>query len=128
MEYALSRYGILSQRVYTLTLVTPRLPYTYKTEKATYEYHQISKKLFWGYRKEGVINIAQPEKALLDLLYIRCVKNREMDFIAVKSLLDDMDVSDLDNEKLHLYSEIFPPKTREFLTKLGLRYGEKKSI
>lgn len=39
--------------------------------------------------------------------------------MAMKSLLDDMDVSDLDSEKLHLYSERFPPKTRESLTKLG---------
>ena len=82
-------------------------------------FFRISKKLFWGYRKEGVVNIAEPEKTLLDFLYIRCVKNREMDFMAMKSLLDDMDVSDLDSEKLHLYSERFPPKTREFLTKLG---------
>ncbi|HEC87730.1 MAG TPA: hypothetical protein ENI52_00255, partial [Thermoplasmata archaeon] len=76
MEYSLSKQGILSQMVYTLTLVTTKLPYTYKTSKAVYEYHQINKNLFWGYKREGNILSAEPEKALLDLIYIRYAKNR----------------------------------------------------
>ena len=115
MEYALSRQGILSQAVYTLTLVTTKLPYTYKTEDATYEYHQIHKTLFWGYEKEGFVNIAEPEKALLDLIHIRCTKKRGASTAMIKSLFDDMDVDELDIEKLRTYSEKFPPKTRKIL-------------
>ena len=46
MEYALSKHGILSQTTYTLTLITTKLPYTYKTKQTVYEYHQIGKSFF----------------------------------------------------------------------------------
>lgn len=115
MEYALSRQEILSQAVYTLTLITTKLPYTYKTEDATYEYHQIHKTLFWGYKMEGSVNVAEPEKAFLDLIYIRYAKNRNVGTAMLKSLLDDMDVDEIDLEKLHAYSKRFPPKTRKIL-------------
>jgi len=36
------------------------------------------RKLFWGYYTRDGVNIAYPEKAFLDLLYIRHLKNREM--------------------------------------------------
>lgn len=118
MEYALSKQGILSQAVYTLTLVTTKLPYTYKTEGVTYEYHQIHKNLFWGYKEEGVVKVAEPEKALLDFIYIRYAKNRDMSDAMVKSLFDDMDVGEFDFKKLHTYSKKFSPKTRKILTSL----------
>ena len=115
MEYALSKHGVLSQTTYTFTLVTTKLPYTYRTEKAVYEYHQIHENLFWGYRKIGMINIAEPEKALLDLIYIRYVKNKDMKAFGIKSLFDDMYIDEISIEKLFMYSEKFPSKTRGIL-------------
>ena len=113
MEYALSKHGILSQTVYTLTLVTTKLPYVYRTEEAVYEYHQISKNLFWGYKKDGMVKIAEPEKALLDFIYIRYDKNRDLDIQGIKSLINDMDIKELDSKKLRMYSKKFPLKTRK---------------
>lgn len=120
MEYALSKQGILSQAVYTLTLVTTKLPYTYRTEGATYEYHQIHKSLFWGYKKEDIVQVAEPEKALLDFIYIRHTKSRDMGAAMVKSLFNDMDADELDLKKLHAYSKKFPSKTRKILTSLKI--------
>lgn len=40
------------------------------------EYHRISKKLFWGYEACDGVNLACPEKAFLDLVYIRHLKGR----------------------------------------------------
>lgn len=120
MEYALSKHGILSQAVYTLTLVTTKPPYTYRTEGATYEYHQINKNLFWGYKKEGVVQTAEPEKSLLDFIYIRHAKNRDLNINMVKSLFNDMDVDEFDFKKLHVYSKKFPPKTREIIMSLKI--------
>jgi len=104
LEYALSKHGILSQTVYTLTLVTTKLPYIYKAKHTTYEYHQIHPRLFWGYHQEGTILMAEPEKALLDLLYIRCIRTHQFTRKTLASLLEDMTVSQLRAHRLHQYA------------------------
>ncbi|MEA2053548.1 MAG: hypothetical protein U9O96_00285, partial [Candidatus Thermoplasmatota archaeon] len=120
MEYALSKQGILSQRVYTLTLVTTKLPYTYRKDRATYEYHQISHSLFWGYWREGTVLVAEPEKALLDLIYIRCVKNGDLNVEEVNSLVNDMAIDEFDMERLCNYSKKFGSGTRKVLAQLNI--------
>lgn len=118
LEYALSKHGILSQRVYTLTLVTVKFPYTYRTDQREYEYHQINRSLFWGYQKEGMVLTAESEKALLDLIYIRCVHTKEMDIDALFSLVDDMDVGELNLETLSKYAKSFDNRTRRVFAKV----------
>jgi len=118
MEYALSRHGILSQNVFTLTLVTPKLPYTYRTGASIFEYHQIKRSLFRGYVQEGSVLVADPEKALLDLIYIRYVRGREFGRSALDSLVDDMYLEDLDRGKLLRYAEGFDGRTMTFISNL----------
>jgi predicted transcriptional regulator of viral defense system len=120
MEYALSKHGILSQATYTLTLMTTKLPYLYKTKQTVYEYHQIGKTLFWGFKKDGTVQIAQPEKALLDLIYIRYIKNKELKIDGVASLVNDMSADELNLEKLQKYSQKYSEKTRKILSQLVL--------
>lgn len=120
LEYSLSKHGILSQTIHTLVLVTTKLPYTYKTDKAIYEYHQIKKSLFWGYKREGTVLIAEPEKALLDLIYIRHMCNGEMTQNDIASIVNDMDLSELDEKKLHRYAKRFDPKMKNILHKLEI--------
>ena len=120
MEYALSKHGILSQAAYTLTLITIKQPYMYKTKQTIYEYHQIGKSLFWGYNVEGTVLTAEPEKALLDLIYIRHVKNKELNINGIASLINDMSTDELNLEKLKRYSKKFTPKTRKTLYQLKL--------
>ncbi len=115
LEYALSRRGVLLQSVERLTLVTTELPYTYRTERGVFEYHQVKPRLFWGYEGDGAVLVAHPEKALLDLLYLRCTRNRELSGENLVSLLDDMDLELLDVEKLREYSEVFPKAVRRLL-------------
>ncbi len=100
MEYALSRHGILSQRVHTLTLITTKLPYVYKRDRATYEYHQVKRSLFWGFDNIDGIRLASREKAFLDFIYIR---RRELDQERLSSLLDDMYLEELDMDRLKEY-------------------------
>jgi len=116
MEYALSRHGILSQSVHTCTLVTTRLPYTFRTTSATFEYHQVKRPLHWGYQDEGGVLVATPEKALLDLIYIRVVRGRAMSARALASLVDDMYVGELDRERLWQMAEEFDGGTRRVLS------------
>ena len=116
MEYVLSRHGILSQNVFTLTLVTPKLPHTYRTRDSVLEYHQIKKSLFRGYVHEGSVLVAEPEKALLDLIYIRYVRGREIGKSALESLVDDMYLEELDRGKLLRYAEGFDGRTMEVIS------------
>jgi predicted transcriptional regulator of viral defense system len=109
LEYALSRSGILSQHVFTYTLVTTKLPYTYKSEGDVFEYHQIKRSLFWGYKREGQILVAEPEKALLDLIHIRTARNGTKGLARIDALLDDIYVEELDNYKLLEYAERYGP-------------------
>jgi len=114
LEYALSHHGILSQRAYTLTLVTTQKRYLYERKEAVYEYHQIKKALFWGYTEEDNIFVATPEKALIDLVYLRMVHG-DLSMDRFGSLLDDMYLEDLDTEKITEYSQRFGGKTKEII-------------
>ena len=120
MEYALSKNGILSQSVYTLTLITTKQQYVYNTKQIVYEYHQISKNLFWGYQKKGTVLTAEPEKALLDLIYIRYIKNKELNKDGIASLQNDMYIDEFDLEKIRRYSKNFGPKTIRTLYELNI--------
>lgn len=116
MEYALSKQGILSQNVFTITLVTTRLPYIYRTDETTLEYHQIKRTLFWGYESQDTVLIAEPEKALLDLIYIRYTCGKDLKRGALDSLMDDMYLEELNHEKLLLYAEDFDKTSRMIIT------------
>lgn len=70
LESALSRHGILSQIPQVLTCVTTNLPRVFKTFLGTIEYRQVKKGYFFGFIKEAGFYLAEPEKALLDLLYL----------------------------------------------------------
>jgi predicted transcriptional regulator of viral defense system len=116
MEYALSEAGILSQNVFTLTLVSLRPTHTFTSKKNSFEYHQIKRSLFWGYEKRGNIQIAYPEKALLDLIYIRYTRSRDRYEEGIRSLMDDMYLEDLDQARLKEYSKKFDPTTVSWLS------------
>ncbi len=120
MEYALSRQGVLSQRAYTMTLVTPRGPYTYQIHDERYEYHQIHTSLFWGYEKEQDVLVGTPEKALLDLLYIRGVRTKEMTRQGLHSLISDMDLEGIHTKRVHEYAKRFGKSTQVLAAELGI--------
>ncbi|MBN1860982.1 MAG: hypothetical protein JW840_05935 [Candidatus Thermoplasmatota archaeon] len=120
LEYALSRQGILSQAPYTMTLVTTRPPYTFHRKDKRYEYHQIHKSLFWGYEQEQGINIATAEKALLDLLYIRGIRSKQVPTQGFRSLFDDMDLEFLNKNRFKDYANKFRKGTERLAVDLGI--------
>jgi len=117
LEYALSRHGILSQDVHTFTLITTKLPHTFQNDDDIFEYHQVKRPLFWGFKREGSIQIAEPEKALLDLIYIRYSRKRNANETFILSLMDDMYMDDIDKELLSNYSNRFDNTTKDFIMK-----------
>lgn len=74
-EYALSHYGLLSERPITITSLTIGDSKTINTPLGTFEYRAINREKFKigiNYKdkgKEGGYFIASPEKALVDLVY-----------------------------------------------------------
>ena len=69
-ESALSYYGILSQLPYTQTFATTKSPKRFTLGETEIEFRQLKKELYFGYALKNNIYIAEPEKALLDQLYM----------------------------------------------------------
>lgn len=112
-ESALARYGILSQIPYTVTFATTRRSKRMTLGTTAVEFHQLRADLFFGYTLEQGLYLAEPEKALLDELYLikRGRANLE---------LSELHLAGLSYEKLLAYAARFPPYVRETARDLAL--------
>lgn len=110
LETVLSNCGILSQCTFAYTLVT-----TYRdTEVIVYnqlvEYNKIPHFMFWGYEKDANgVKIAEPEKAFVDWLYVRGLRQK-WPFTRICSMMDDMYLMDEDDFSLD--------KVREYIKEI----------
>ena len=72
-EYALARYKIIPESVYSITSATPRLTREFIVDGKSFAYSRIKKQAYRGYRAEKIgettILIAEPAKAIVDYLY-----------------------------------------------------------
>lgn len=109
LETALNFHSILAQFPYEIASITPKKPIIKTWGGKTFRYVRMKRALFWGYELQHGFLIAQPEKALLDLLYLQ--------FKGLASAhVDEMDLSKLDRVRLAAYAGRFPPmKGTEFL-------------
>ena len=113
-ESALSKYGILSQVPYTLTFATPKKTKKMILNEVEVEFTKLSDKYFFGYTFENGINIAIPEKALVDCLYLVSKGKRIMN-------VDELYLKNIDKEKLIEISKVFPKNTMELVTDVAGR-------
>lgn len=107
-ESVLSKYGILSQVPYTLTFATPKRTRKMILNDVGVEFTKLSDTYFFGYTFENGINIASPEKALVDCLYLVSKGKRIMN-------VDELYLKNIDKEKLIEISKVFPDNTRELV-------------
>jgi predicted transcriptional regulator of viral defense system len=81
-EYALARYGIIPESVYTVTSATTRITREFIVNNKAFAYSRIKKQAYRGYRTEKIggqtILIAEPEKALADYLYFVDLKRKTL--------------------------------------------------
>lgn len=74
-ESALQYHGMFDQMLSTVGAVTFARAKKYKIKDTDMRFFRIDKKLYFGFTREmsdiGLVNIAQKEKALLDILYFR---------------------------------------------------------
>ena len=106
METALNKYGILPQTVYAYTMVTTDHPYSFNALGTVFEYHQVQPVYFFGYQeKTQHAFIADPEKALLDLIYLRHFKRSKQKRQLMYSQLDNMILDELHASRLRQYAK-----------------------
>jgi predicted transcriptional regulator of viral defense system len=118
---ALSIYGLIPEMVYGLTSVTAKTTRNFKNRYGAFSYRHLRPALFFGYKEiktnSSSYLIAEPEKALLDLLYLNRIKN-EADWGSLR--LNRKAVKSLFRPKaLSKYLKIF---NRKYMTELCRRY------
>src|SRR2546421_1565076 len=105
LESALVERGIISQNPSVLICVTPGYPQAFRSKSVTIVYRKISPALYWGYEEKATrynkYLIAEPEKALLDWIYLIRQEGLPTPF-------DDLQLQFLNPTKLRKYAERFP--------------------
>ncbi|MCX5971755.1 MAG: hypothetical protein NTV14_09705 [Coprothermobacterota bacterium] len=101
-ESALSEVGILSQMPLTLTCVTTGKTREVGTPLGNIAFSHLQIPLFWGYANRQGILWAEPEKALLDWVYLTRKAGGAL------PPLDELEWEALDSRKLKEYGARFP--------------------
>jgi hypothetical protein len=105
LETVLRDSGISTQSPTILTCVTPGRPGEFRAKSVSISFRRISKNLFWGFQEKrtryGKYNIAEPEKALLDWVYLQRQEGSTIN-------TDELDLQRLDRGKLLQYAAKFP--------------------
>jgi predicted transcriptional regulator of viral defense system len=100
-ESALSRYGILSQVPYALTFATSRRTQSLLLGSTPVQFRQLKEELYFGFSIEGGLYVAEPEKALLDQMYMVSRGRASL-------TMGELELSALDRDYLSRYASRFP--------------------
>ena len=117
-ESALSRYGILSQIPYTQTFATTKKSKKMILWETEVEFRQLKKDLFFGYKMEEGMYVAQPEKALLDQLYMVARGKGSLN-------IKELDLKEVNKELFEQYARRFPSYIKKLLNKVRIGFGVK---
>lgn len=107
-ESALSRYGILSQIPYTQVFATTKRSKKMMLWGTEVEFRQLKKELFFGYQMDDGMYIAEPEKALLDQLYMVSRGRGSLN-------IEELDLMEINKELLAKYAQTFPAYIKKLL-------------
>jgi len=113
-EWVLSKYNVLSQKPYNLTLATSRPAKTINIANYIISYHHLQQKMYWGYKRKDAYLEAELEKAWLDLAYLSLNGYAKFD-------LKEMNLSLLDKKKLKKYLKKIGSKKLNNLVKSVIR-------
>jgi predicted transcriptional regulator of viral defense system len=112
LESALREHGISTQSPQVLTCVTTERPREFNARTIRISYRGISPRLYWGYREKrtryGRYLIAEPEKALLDWIYLSLQTG-------IEPALDEFDFGNLSRRTLVEYAHRFPSTVHKYL-------------
>lgn len=112
LEYALSSYKLIPEKVPAATSVTTRKTKVFRNQAGAFSYRHLKPELYFGFivKKDEAgypYFIAEPEKALLDYLYLNLgsINDLDKDYFAGSLRLQNR--SRLDKKKLFLYARRF---------------------
>lgn len=111
-ESALSTYGIINQIPYTVTMATYKYPKTRPFLQSEIALRKIKKELFFGYKLVGNTLLAEPEKALLDTLYL---KSKGLTGLPE----EELNLIDISKRKFIEMSKAFPPAVQREAKRLA---------
>lgn len=110
LEKALKFYGLIPDEVFQITSVSTKKTTEFETPVGNFSYRHISPRLFWGYRLVKFDTykflIADPEKAILDYLYLHAKLKTEDDFTEMRINKDSFREC-VNIETFHKYLEVF---------------------
>ncbi|MHB8893662.1 MAG: type IV toxin-antitoxin system AbiEi family antitoxin domain-containing protein [Candidatus Geothermincolia bacterium] len=110
-ESALSRFGVLNLIPYSLTFATTRKTKSVTLQSRRVDYRHLQPGLYFGFTLERGFYVAEPEKALLDLVYMAS-------FGKASIPLDELDLRSLSTRTIQEYAGRFPFRVREALKRL----------
>lgn len=113
LQTALFIHGVISQipeKIYTVTLDRTK---QIKTPLATFSFHRIDARFFFGFELKGSqqIKIATKEKALLDILYLTSAKSKLFTY------LPELDLNGFNKTQLKKCLKKIQDKKRQTLVK-----------
>ena len=111
-ESALSKYGIINQGLYGLTLATTRHSRKMMLAGIDCEYSQLKPTLFTGFDLVNGTYLAHPEKAFLDQIYLVSLGKRS-------SNTSEWDLSNLDKNRLAKYLTFYSDSVRKMVSKMN---------
>ncbi|MDF1593533.1 MAG: hypothetical protein P1P89_18655 [Desulfobacterales bacterium] len=116
LETALNYWGLIvqdPQMIFSVGLGS----YRYKIDHTDFIYRQINPSLFrFGQKKIDDFFISEPEKALLDTLYMKSKGLADL-------LPEDINMDKLDNERLEYYSLSYPATVKKMIPFLKRKNG-----
>lgn len=113
LEYALSSYGLIPERVRGLTSVTTLKTKRFQNEMGTFIYQHIKPEAFRGFQKMGASNgyfMAEPEKAVADFLYFNLSRFRGNPREVLEHSYRFQNIEEINPLKLMAYGKLFKTK------------------
>jgi len=129
LHTALAFYGLIPEAVVQVTSVTSLKTASFENEFAAYDYRTVQQELIFGYVQKPMADgktllLAQPEKALLDLLYLYPFYTSEQDMEELRLdedfLEEEFDFNRLEEYKTRFKNKALEKRVRIFLNTYGL--------
>ena len=114
LEMALSHYQLIPESVYSITSVSTRRTYDFPSILGDFRYRTIKPDFFWGYEifpyENKVYKMAEPEKTVLDFLYLNKQLRSNSDFESLR-INGEMFFQKINLDKLFDYSHTLAQNT-----------------
>lgn len=131
LGWALNYYGLIPERVHDITSVTSRKTMKLANEVGTFVYQHVKPGAYRGFNMAKTENgldffIAEPEKAILDFIYLNLGKFGVDDEGVFEGSYRFQNMKRLNAKKIIRYAKFFENKKLVKITRLLLKHFRKK--